>query len=112
MAMQWRAYYENKITCGEWLDMLEPAGAVFLPAAGRRFQWMGETSITYSYQESSSNYIEGCYWTSSACDGIDFGVDWAKQCYFGGTGGAVYYPYFDYPSYRCYGFSVRLVSDE
>ena len=105
-------YYENKITCGEWLDMLEPAGAVFLPAAGRRFQWMGETSITYSYQESSSNYIEGCYWTSSACDGIDFGVDWAKQCYFGGTGGAVYYPYFDYPSYRCYGFSVRLVSDE
>ena len=105
-------YYENKITCGEWLDMLEPAGAVFLPAAGRRFQWMGETRITYSYQESSSYYIEGSYWTSSGGDGINFGVDYAKQCYFGGTEGAVYYPYFDYPSYRCYGFSVRLISDE
>ena len=105
-------YYENKITCGEWLDVLEPAGAVFLPAAGRRLQWMGETSITYSYKETSSYYIEGNYWTSSACDGIDYGVDHAKECWFGGTEGAVYYPYFNHPSYRCYGFSVRLISDE
>ena len=107
-------YYENKITCGEWLDMLEPAGAVFLPAAGRRFQWVGETSITYSYQESSSYYIEGNYWTSSSCAGMaDFGVDHAKECWFSGTEGAVFYPYFDdFPSFRCYGFSVRLISDE
>ena len=102
-------YYENKITCGEWLDVLEPAGAVFLPAAGRRFQWMGETSITYSYQESMSSYSEGNYWTSSACEDM---VDGAKNIWFCGTDGALYYPYFEYRSYRCYGFSVRLVSDE
>ena len=102
-------YYENKITCGEWLDVLEPAGAVFLPAAGRRFQWMGETSITYSYQESMSSYSEGNYWTSSACEDM---VDGAKNIWFGGTDGALYYPYFEYRSWRCYGFSVRLVSDE
>ena len=105
-------YYENKITCGEWLDMLEPAGAVFLPAAGRRLQWMGETNITYSFKESMSSYIEGNYWTSSACDGIYYGVDHAKECWFSGTDGVTYFPYFDLPSYRCYGFSVRLVSDE
>ena len=102
-------YYENKITCGEWLDVLEPAGAVFLPAAGRRFQWMGETSITYSYQESMSSYSEGNYWTSSACEDM---VDGAKNIWFCGTDGALYYPYFEYRSYRCYGFSVRLISDE
>jgi hypothetical protein len=105
-------YYENKITCGEWLDVLEPAGAVFLPAAGRRLQWMGETNITYSFKESMSSYIEGNYWTSSACDGIYYGVDHAKECWFSGTDGVTYFPYFDLPSYRCYGFSVRLVSDE
>ena len=105
-------FHVNIITGGEWLDVLEPAGAVFLPAAGSRYQEMGETSISYYYQESMSSYIEGNYWTSSACDGINYGVDWAKEFYFFGTDGGVFYPYFECPAYRCYGFSVRLVSDE
>jgi hypothetical protein len=102
-------YYVNKITCGEWLDMLEPAGAVFLPAAGRRYQEVGETQILLGYQETSTYYCDGNYWTSSSCDGK---VDCAKVIWFSGTDGAYYYPYFEYEVWRCYGFSVRLVSDE
>ena len=113
-------YYENEITCSGWLDVLEPAGAVFLPAAGRRYQEVGETNILFgalptppflnSYQESLSSHCEGGYWTSSACEGM---VDGAKSIYFSGTDGAVYYPpYFEYIEWRCYGISVRLVSDE
>ena len=56
-----------------------------------------------------SSYSEGNYWTSSACEDM---VDGAKNIWFGGTDGALYYPYFEYRSWRCYGFSVRLVSDE
>ena len=102
-------YFVNKITCGEWLDVLEPAGAVFLPAAGRRYQEVGETQILLGYQETSTYYCDGNYWTSSSCDGK---VDCAKVIWFSGTDGAYYYPYFEYEVWRCYGFSVRLVSDE
>ena len=47
-------YFENIITGGEWLDVLEPAGAVFLPAAGWRFQPSGETGIWYD----AKNYMK------------------------------------------------------
>ena len=102
----------NKITASEWLDMLEPAGAVFLPAAGWRFQPSGETWTWYENMVSYSSYCEGVYWTSTACDGVDYGVDWALAFYFTGTDGLTYAPGFVFPSYRCDGNSVRLISDE
>ena len=102
-------YSANRITGGEWLDMLEPAGAVFLPAAGLRYQEVGETEILIDgYQESSPFSCEGNYWTSTACDGVDFGVDHAKLFFFNGN----WYPFFEGATFRCYGFSVRLISDE
>ena len=104
-------FSKNKITAGEWLDMLEPAGAVFLPTAGSRSQDPGETYIRYSNIASDSGY--GKYWTSSACDGVDFGVDWARDILLDGYDGIVYdSEYIMGFNHRCIGNSVRLVSDE
>ena len=100
----------NKITAGEWLDVLEPAGAVFLPTAGSRYQQSGETRICYTNIASDSGY--GKYWTSTACDGVDFGVDWASLILLDGYDGHVYAPIFISVNRRCIGNSVRLISDE
>ena len=104
-------YSKNKITAGEWLDVLEPNGAVFLPAAGSRSQDSGETYICYSNIGSDSGY--GKYWMSSACDGVDYGVDWAMDILIEGYDGIVYDPTrFIGVNRRCIGNSVRLISDE
>ena len=101
-------YLANVITAGEWLDLLEPAGAVFLPAAGWRFQSSGESWIWYDNMESTSIYISGSYWTSTQGSGVDH----ASDLYFEGSDGITYYEYFIANPYRTHGNSVRLVSDE
>jgi hypothetical protein len=101
-------YLANVITAGEWLDMLEPAGAVFLPAAGCRFEVTDHEGIWYDNEESTSVYISGSYWTSSQGSGVDS----ASALYFEGSDGTYYYDYFIADPYRTHGNSVRLVSDE
>ena len=101
-------YLANVITAGEWLDMLEPAGAVFLPAAGCRFEVTDHEGIWYDNEESTSIYISGSYWTSTQGSGVDH----ASDLYFEGSDGITYYEYFIANPYRTHGNSVRLVSDE
>ena len=101
-------YLANVITGGAWLDVLEPAGAVFLPAAGCRYEVNGHEGIWYDNMESSSVYISGSYWTST--QGV--GVDYASDFYFEGGDGSYYYDYFIASPYRTHGNSVRLISDE
>ena len=96
-------YTANIITGASWLDVLEPAGAVFLPAAGLRSQYSGYSSVYYS------NDGAGCYWTVTQGTGVDY----ASAMFFYGNEGGSYYQYFiSNLFYRCDGISVRLVSDE
>ena len=122
-------YYSiNIIPGGKWLDVLEPAGAVFLPAGGLRYQfgdyngswydWYDRLSslltvgvslqnwyVWYNTEESTPLYISGSYWTSTQC-----GVSNAFAMRIGYHDS--YLEGFIEPADRCMGCSVRLVSDE
>ena len=126
------SYFENKITAGEWLDVLEPAGAVFLPAGGERYQFPWYDGIWYDLyghygafslggiqywyehwydQTITSSCTSGSYWTASQFLGDEVaGVDNAFSLEI-----------FSVDNYaivgvvspaRCVGRSVRLISDE
>ena len=101
-------YFENKITDGAWMDVLEPAGAVFLPAAGVRYETTGYEGIWYDNAESTSMYTYGRYWTITQGEGVDDGT----YMFFEGSNGTSWYDSFIGGSYRCHGLSVRLISDE
>ena len=122
-------YSTNTITGQEWLEVLEPAGAVFMPAAGARYQFTAYDGVYYDWFNNenaidcalwqadlnySPYFVCGSYWTSSQfLDGNPVGV-----------GNAVALKIVTYdmdPAYtsgfvankiRCKGYSVRLVSDE
>ena len=122
-------YYSiNIIPGGKWLDVLEPAGAVFLPAGGLRYQfgdydgswydWYDRLSSLiivgvslqnwynwYNNEESSPLYISGSYWTTTQC-----GVSNAFAMKIGYHDS--YLEGFIENANRCIGCSVRLISDE
>lgn len=80
----------NVISLNDWLDILEPAGVVFLPAAGDR-----SGSEVYEYEDY------GLYWTSSK-----FNQERVGNLLFGNTQIA-----YDGVNLRFGGFSVRLVKN-
>ena len=96
-------YSSNRIMAREWLDVLEPAGAVFLPAAALRYEITTYEGIWYEYYASQPIICGGYYWTST--QGI--GVDCATGLGFNG-----YTSNLSDGFNRCYGCSVRLISDE
>ena len=103
-------YAANKITAGDWMDVLEPAGAVFLPAAGDRYQTASGESTVYYWNDDY--YTSGCfghYWTTT--QGV--GVDYATGLFFYGSEEGIYTPYMINDQLtRCEGNSVRLISVE
>ena len=116
-------YATNTISAIEWLEILEPAGAVFLPASGGRFQYTGYDGIHYDWFDDE-RYIDCAmavpqyYYTP----GFVCGSYWTSQS--GGTGKARALKIVAYEmddaweggfitvSERCKGYAVRLISDE
>ena len=72
------SYWANYLTTSEW-EILENAGAVFLPCAGYR-------SGTYVYDYSTNNdYGGACYWSSSAYSEESAYYVWCNyDSYYGG----------------------------
>ena len=124
------SYFENKITAGEWLDVLEPAGAVFLPAGGERYQFpwydgvwydlygagfqSGGMAYWYNHWNNpalTSSHTSGSYWTASQFLGDEVaGVDNAFSLNINSMDN---YAFEDVIAcIRCNGRSVRLISDE
>ena len=94
-------YDHNKISGVTWVNVLEPAGAVFLPAAGERYQqWPYEGII---YDNLPSLFAQGNYWTSTQS-----GVSIACTLYIRGF----YAELVEEEEFRCNGCSVRLISEE
>ncbi len=86
----------------QWQKM-EKAGAVFLPAGGRR---SGTSYIPYYFDNANKKILIGTYWSSTLCP-----AGW-----YGHPEGAYYIFYSSYgyainDGYRSNGFSVRLVQD-
>ena len=121
-------YSTNTISGWEWLEVLEPAGAVFMPTGGSRYQF---TAYDGSYFDWFNNevwidcgmfgntqyapfYISGSYWTSSQFYGDNAaGVDNAYALKIVAWDmDPLYIAGFISVSHRCKGYSVRLVSDE
>ena len=123
-------YSTNTITGREWLDVLEPAGAVFLPAGGARYQFTAYDGVYfdwfnnedpidhgmwgYSVLHYSPFYICGSYWTSSQFLGdYSAGVDNAFALKIVAYDmDPLYTSGFIANRYRCKGYSIRLISDE
>lgn len=87
------SYASNIISQIEWTSVLEPAGCVFLPAAGYRSGTMVSNMGSYGY-----------YWSSS-CNLSDS----AYRVYFTDINGSLYAG--NSTNSRCNGLSVRLVRD-
>ena len=87
-------YNANIISASDWNNVLQNAGAVFLPAAGSRFD-----KTVSGYSTPTNTYSKGYYWSSTHED-----IDGAYIVYFFKSG---MYP--NYTSYRYTGKSVRLV---
>ena len=96
-------YSVNLVQGRDWLDVLEPAGAVFLPAAGNRFNDLYWNSILQSL------HTYGSYWTSTQGTGVDYATELAFSGY---EEGYVSYSFVNESSYRSNGDSVRLILDE
>lgn len=100
--------FANIISAMEWINVLEPAGAVFLPSAGTRLSYFSyETgyyipcySNTSIYSGHGMGFIEGNYWT--ATQGIGMGVASTLIIWD-------YLPLFNSEAGRSSGQSVRLV---
>ena len=75
----WSSYLSNKISAREWLDLLEPEGAVLLPSVGGRFSAysyeLGLYLTYYSYSPCLTaeelNDCYGEYWTSTQGLGVN-----------------------------------------
>ena len=103
------SYTRNVITGEEWIEILDPAGAVFLPASGYTmsdFKPSGTTELYYmGNSESLLNDCYGCYWTATCAEES---VNEASNLMFWGSISSGYL----FQELRCNGNSVRLVSDE
>lgn len=89
------SYSSNIISADDWTNILEPNGAVFLPAAGYR-----DGTTLYHLNNS------GGYWSSSIYKPYNFYSTQAK--YLGFASGGVMSTSISY-SDRYFGYSVRLV---
>ena len=103
-------YNVNIITGNVWVDVLEPAGAVFLPAAGERYQVATSDEIWYDNGVSTPYTILGYYWTTTqngVC--IAYGLVVANFELMGlyHMAGCI-----DTETSRRLGHSVRLISEE
>ena len=81
-------YSRNVISGADWVDVLEPAGAVFLPACGNRyefsrydgvwFDWFNnEKAIDYAFFSESNFspfYISGSYWTATHGESMSYAM--------------------------------------
>lgn len=123
-------YSTNTITGMEWLELLEPAGAVFLPAGGERYQYTGSNGVYFDWFDNENSvdnggwmwmsnlnyspfYISGSYWTSSQYfGGYPVGVSNAVALKISTFEKARYTEGFFATALRCKGYAVRLVSDE
>ena len=103
------AFGVNRITASEWLEVLEPAGAVFLPAAGERLQYaIGIISYDNSVLDEYSP--NGSYWTTTQ-SGVN--IAHAMMIFSFDAGGPYFMAGCIYrQALRCRGRSVRLISDE
>ena len=101
-------FNNNQILGKEWLEILEPAGAVFLPAGGERYQLTDYDGIWYDNVETNSYLVNGAYWTSTQ-SGVSIAYALRVLSYYVGKfiGGCI-----DEEMFRCNGGSVRLISDE
>ena len=103
-------YSINVITGNEWLEVLEPAGAVFLPAAGERYQYPTSNEIWYDNGVSSPYTIMGYYWTTTQ-SGVCIAHGLVIACYelmgMYTMAGCI-----DVETSRRLGHSVRLISEE
>ena len=99
----------NTISANEWLEVLEPAGAAFLPEAGIRFQLFESEGVIYD-NPASSIHRYGNYWSttqSGVCiahtlmvtDYEMIGPDFMAGC-------------IHIEEFRCNGNAVRLISEE
>ena len=98
---EYSIYNANTMTLSDWKNIIEPTGAVFLPAAGYR----SGTSVS-----SYSMGIEGSYWTSTSFiqDGsCDYDAHYVNIS--GWEGPLSWYPDMVYASANYAGHSVRLV---
>ena len=106
------SYLSNKILASEWIDVLEPSGAVFLPSAGERFS-------SYSYE--LGRYVK--YYSNSPCmtaaDLVDcIGSYWTSIQGVGMNSASALIimdyrvPWISLEMGRSYGKSVRLVTVE
>ena len=114
----------------EWIELLEPAGAVFLPSGGERFHFTGSDGIYFDWYDNEYNidhgawmwlsqlnyspfYISGSYWTSSQYfGGYPVGVSNAVALKIITYVNERYTAGFFATALRCKGYAVRLVSDE
>ena len=99
-------YSVNRITAHEWIEVLEPAGAVFLPAAGERYQFTGYDGLWYDNAVSSEYMISGHYWTTTQ-SGVNIAHALMVLPYE-----TSYHGCLNSEASRCNGRSVRLISDE
>ena len=101
----------NRITGDEWLEVLEPAGAVFFPAGGERCQDPLSNDIIYDnvMYNADMSLINGSYWTTTQ-SGVCIAYALVICNYELGE------PYFEagcigVEAFRHCGRSVRLISD-
>ena len=99
-------YSVNRISGHEWVEVLEPAGAVFLPAAGERYQLTGYDGIWYDNSVSSMFMMGGTYWTTTQT-GVNIAHALKVLPY-----PTSYHECLNSEASRCNGCSVRLISDE
>ena len=109
--------------------MLEPAGAVFMPAAGARYQFTAYDGVYYDWFNNenaidcalwqadlnySPYFVCGSYWTSSQfLDGNPVGIGNAVALKIVTHDmDPAYTSGFIANTIRCKGYAVRLVSDE
>ena len=93
-------HYNNNIisTTSQW-DILQNAGAVFLPAAG----WRVGVAYQYDYPSPNNTYHhQGRYWSKSKNNNSPYALYFEDDKYWGGGASVSYYNF-------QYGFSVRLV---
>lgn len=64
------SFVSNVISGVEWSTVFEPAGAVFLPAAGCRFVVSAGTYFDYIDHMSHTKHASGQYWSSSSYGGL------------------------------------------
>lgn len=101
-------YNRNVISASDWMEVLEPAGAVFLPAGGERYQFPLDDGIIYDHSVIVPSILSpASYWTTTQ-GGVNIANALCIYAYeLPLIAGCV-----NAEAPRCNGCSVRLISDE